>query len=39
METDIDLEPFPEEILIDHHLFHFDPRKFQDWLPYKTSIW
>jgi len=32
METDIDLEQFPEEILIDHYLFHFDPKKFQGWI-------
>ena len=32
MKTDINLEQFPEEILIDHKIFHFDSKKFGDWI-------
>ena len=32
MKTDINLEQFPEEILTDHKIFHFEPKKFQDWI-------
>ncbi len=32
MKADIDLEKFPEEILTDHKMFHFDPKKFRAWI-------
>lgn len=32
MQTNIDIEQFPKEILTAHQVFHFDPKKFRDWM-------